>query len=287
MLKSIATSALLLAMIQAPAMAPAQGSSHAPSGSAYNATSQQRGDCNGAPCEEQQQPRVIVTLPAPAPTPWPTHDRILWAAYLVLVFLGYAGIVQAIAALKKIERNTAATESAAKAAAGIAQASLLQAQAIVNAERPWIMISVEPTLGVENSFNITATNRGRSPGIITFTLDQALLAVEEEALPAVSSLRLKGPSTPVAPIILLPGEYAAIKTIKREDVRELCGSEPAFRTVESWDEKLFLCGKVVYNDLVAPAGKESHETNWCCWYIHGRQKSGLVLAGPPIYHAHT
>jgi hypothetical protein len=286
MSKSIATFVMFLALIQAPAMAPAQTGSRAPSSQSYPA-SQPRGDCNGSPCEEQQQPRVIVTLPAPAPTPWPTHDRILWAAYLVLVFLGYAGLMQAIATLKKIERSTTATELAARSAAEIAHAALLQTQALVSAERPWIMISVEPTLGVENSFNITATNRGRSPGVVTFALDQALIALDEDYLPTVSALRPKGPAAPFVPMTLLPGEYAAIKTVKREDARELCGSEDAFRSVESWSEKLFLYGKVIYNDLISPDGKGSHETTWCCWYIHGRQKSGLVIAGPQQYHSHT
>jgi hypothetical protein len=39
--------------------------------------------------------------------------------------------------------------------------------------------------------------------------------------------------------------------------------------------------------LIAPADSQEHETNWCCWYIHGRQTSGLVIAGPPEYNSHT
>jgi hypothetical protein len=43
----------------------------------------------------------------------------------------------------------------------------------------------------------------------------------------------------------------------------------------------------MYRDLVSPQGSNEHETNWCCWYIHGRQKSGMVIAGPPSYNSHT
>jgi hypothetical protein len=193
----------------------------------------------------------------------------------------------AVSTLKKIERHTIAAETAAAAAAETAQASLLHAQSILNAERPWLLISVEPSLGVENSFNVTATNRGRSPATIISTLDQTLFAVDEAHLPATPPLKETRQGVPFVPIILLPGEYAAIKTIKRDDAKALCGSDEKLRRIEAWEERIFLCGRVTYNDLIAPAGKETHLTGWCCWYIHGRQKSGLVIAGPPEYHSHT
>jgi hypothetical protein len=43
----------------------------------------------------------------------------------------------------------------------------------------------------------------------------------------------------------------------------------------------------MYKDLTAPTDSQAHETNWCCWYIHGRQNSGLVIAGLPEYITHT
>ena len=253
---------------------------------AYPVPAPTKPDCNGTPCDDQQ-PRVIVTLPAPAPTPWPIHDRIAWAAYLVLAILGYAGIMLALSALKKIERHTSAAEVSAAAAAEAAQAALLHAQAIVNAERPWLTIGVEPTPGIENSFNVIATNRGRSPGTITSALDQIVFAADETHLPAAPSWKPAESSTPFLPIILLPGEFVSIRAVKRDDAKALSGSDEKFKSIEAWEERLFLCGKVTYNDLMAPAGKEAHETNWCCWYIHGRQKSGLAIAGPPAYHTHT
>jgi hypothetical protein len=293
-LKGLAILAVTLALT--PALLSAQATNHPDS----PAPSQAKPDCNGLPCEEQQ-PHVTVTLPAPVPAPWTLHDRIAWAAYVVLAVLGYIGIMLAVSTLKKIERYVAATEAsvaavetaassaaaAATAAGESAQAALLHAQAFLNAERPWVLVTAEPTRGVENSFDIVASNRGRSPATVTSASDQVLFAADEAHLPAVPEFKQDQSSKRFVPIILLPGESATLRTFSREDARGFCGSDEKFKSLESWEERLFLCGKVGYSDLIAPADKQAHESNWCCWYIHGRQKSALVPAGPAEYNSHT
>jgi hypothetical protein len=243
-------------------------------------------DCNGGPCEEQQ-PRMIVSLPPPAPVTWSLHDRVLWAAYLLLAILGYVGIMLALSTLKKIERQTVVAEAALSAATQSAQAALLIAQSLIDAERPWITISVEPSRIGENNFNVLATNRGRAPATITETLEFVQVAVEESHLAIVPEYKNEKQAEPPAPVILLPGESVRIKTFGRDDLKGVCKSEETLKRVQSWEEKLFLCGKVVYRDMIAPLDHQLHETTWCCWYIHGRQKSGLVMAGPPRYNLHT
>jgi hypothetical protein len=86
---------------------------------------------------------------------------------------------------------------------------------------------------------------------------------------------------------LLPGESTPVESFSRDEGRRICETEERFKRVANWEEKVFISGKVVYRDLIAPGAKQLHETTWCCWYIHGRQKSGLVLAGPPSYNMHT
>jgi len=288
-LKSLAMVTVLLALAPAPALLSAQATKSTDS----PAQSQTRPDCNGAPCEEQQ-PHVIVTLPAPAPTPWLVHDRIAWAAYLVLAVVGYIGVMVGLSTLRKIERNTIVAEATASAAAAAATAAvetaktaLMHAEAILRAERPWVLVTAEPTRGVENSFEITATNRGRSPATITSALDQVLFAVDEAQLPETLEFEPIESGSRFVPIILLPGESASLRNFSRKDVRGFCGSDERLTSIESWEERLFLCGKIMYNDLIAPAGKEAHETNWCCWYIHGKHRSALVPAGPPAFNSHT
>ncbi len=234
-----------------------------------------------------EQPRVTVVNPPPQPAPWTLRDKIAWAANLVLVLLGYAGILLAVSTLKKIERQTGYAEAAAEAASASAQAALLNAQAVIHAERPWILISAEPSPGRENSFTVLATNRGRTPAKIIASAEQTRIVLDEKHLPAAPEYENEEPGALLVPIILVPGESAAIKPFCREDVKGLCESEERFKRIERWEEKVYLYGKVSYVNLIAPDGDPAHETNWCCWYIHGQKNSGMVLAGPPAYNSHT
>ena len=241
-------------------------------------------DCNGTPCDEVQ-PRVFAMSP-PASTTWTLHEKISWGAYVLLAGLGYVGIMLAVSTLRKIERHTYAAGIAAEAAAEAAHAALLNAQAIIHSERPWILISVEPSAEKLNSFTVIATNRGRTPASIIAKTEQTKIAIDEHALPAFPEYDFQAP-VPFIPRILVPGESTPIKSIGREDLLELCGSEESFKRIENWEEKFFIYGKVVYRDLIAAVDDQSHETNWCCWYIRGRQMDGLVIAGPSTYNAHT
>jgi hypothetical protein len=82
---------------------------------------------------------------------------------IALVIVGIAGIVVAICTLKDIQKQTINTGTAAKAA-------LLNAEALIHSERPWIMIQIQEALvekgdGVFDmrSFQFTIFNYGKSP----------------------------------------------------------------------------------------------------------------------------
>jgi hypothetical protein len=229
------------------------------------------------------------------------QDRIAWGANVLLALLGYAGIMMAISTLKKIERQSKYSEVAAEAAAKgaeaasqaseaarkTAEAALLQAQAITNAERPWVLVTIVPSRSIENGFTVIATNRGRGPALVVDASDETRIASDEVQLPAMPEYTPRQTESPFGSIVLLPGEFMNLKSFSRDEVRTVCENEEHFRRVENWEERIFLYGKVVYRDLAAPADKLPHETGWCCRYIHGRQKSGLVMAGPQEYNVHT
>jgi hypothetical protein len=109
---------------------------------------------------------------------------------------------------------------------------------------------------------------------------------DETELPPTPVMKAASAAAPIAPIILLPSESANIKTFQRDQVRSICESPEQVLRVEDWKEKIYLYGKVTYAELAGP-GEDVHETGWCCWYIHGRQKSGMIISGPLDYNRHS
>ncbi len=268
---------------QTPPLSTQQPAQQVPSGP--ESTSCATGNCDEWPAS------IKVANPPPANTPLlPPYERIiLWAALLVLIILGYVAILLALSTLKKIERQTRAGEEAATAAAESARAALMHSQAIVNAERPWILVTTEPSPGVANGFAIIAANRGRTPARIIAMPHRIEFAENESRLPEVPEYQQTTASNaaPFLPVVLLPGEFAQIATFCRDDVKELSASQEQFTRIENWEERIFLHGRVTYRDLLSPADQQIHESVWCFWYIHGHQNSGMVPAGSPNYNRHT
>lgn len=238
---------------------------------------------NGNP----HQPQIIVSSPPPAPTEWTWHDRVLWGAYIVLAVLGYFAIMVALRTLKSIERHTESSLATSKAALGSAAAALLRTQAVVEAERPWIVVTVEPFLTVENSFKVVAQNRGRTPAQLISTVDQMRVAIDESKLPEQPEFSDEDLNNLESPMILLPGETVAIRPFSRDEVNTICKTREEFERIELWEEKIFLYGKVTYRELINSPNSVDHETTWCCRYIHGESKSALVITGPAAYNHHT
>jgi hypothetical protein len=229
-----------------------------------------------------------ITVAIPAQAEWSLQDRIRWGANLLLALAGYAGILMGLSLLRKIERQTRATETAAEAAADAGRAALTEARALLVAERPWVLISTEPSRTLENGFTVLATNRGRGPARILDAIDAARIVSHEGQLPAQPEFRRTAqPGEVFEPIVLLPGESVALRTFGREDVKRVCVADGSLERVDTWEDKIYVYGRVLYADLRTSGEAAPHETLWCCWYIHGRQKSGLVMAGPASYHRHS
>lgn len=243
-------------------------------------------DCEAGPCDYRPA-QISIATPAPAPASWPWQERIAWVANIVLVILGYAAIFVALSLLRKIDRQTQYAETAAQAAADAAQAVLQQAQATARAERPWVLVTVEPSRRVENGFMVVATNRGRSPARIVSAVDRITIEADQTKLPEVPDYSDAQANAALASVILLPGESTGIKPFSRNEVRQIAGTDERLKRIEKWEEVILLYGKIVYQDLVAEGEAAMRETNWCCWYIHGRQNSGMVMAGSPAYSRHT
>jgi len=241
-------------------------------------------DCFGPGCEPQPAHITIATEARPQ-APWPVQDRILWGAQILMALAAYAGVVMAISLLRKIERQGRYSEAAAIAAADAAQAALEQSRSIARAERPWVLVSVEPSRTVENGFNVVACNRGKTPARLLALPNAARIAKDEAELPAEPELRDIKPLE--EPVLLVPGESMVIRTFSRDEVKKVCSAEGSLQRVDTWEDRVYIYGRIDYEDLLQTAEAGLHQSHWCCWYVHGRQKSGLVVAGPQSYHRHS
>jgi len=296
-LKDLGVAAILLCFAFSPGASTAQtGKPPAPAAAATNpaatpetappaANPAPRSDCEGSGCDAPPA-HITIATPAPAAAPWPLQDRITWAANLILVLIIYVGAMLGIPALRKIARQMKYVEVTAQAAADSAKAALMYAESQAQAQRPWLVVSAEPEPGPNNRFTVVATNRGRNPTRIVTLIDTIVIARDEADLPPTPVFQGE-PKPPRVQIILLPGESTELKTFSRDDVKSVCGSADDMRRVEQWEAKVYLYGEITYVDLRAPADKQPYETGWCCWYIHGHQKSGMVIAGSPEYNRHT
>jgi hypothetical protein len=244
-------------------------------------------ECGGAPCAMTPKNVSVANNPAPPVDVWPWQERISWAANLLLMLMSYPALILAVSLLRKIERQMRYVEIAAEAASESAKSALSLAQAQEKAERPWILVTPETMPGIPDAFTVVATNRGRSPARIISLSEGLAFARDESYLPEEPSYRERPSHVPLASLILLPGESVGIMNFQRDDVRAISSDPEQLRRVEDWEEKIYLYGKVTYIDLRFPDEGDYRETAWCCWYIHGRQKSGLVNAGAPQYNQHT
>ena len=234
-----------------------------------------------------QQPQIIVTSPAPQAQSWQWYERVAWAASIVLAVLGYVGIMLALRTLKNIERTNQSSLEAARAALAVAESSQSQTRALLESERPWILVSVEPSLTKENTFRVLASNRGRRPGRITHLSDQIHIVVDENDLPKDPGHGSVEAQVQEEPMVLLPGESLVIASFGRKDVAQICKTDDQLRQIAAWEATIFLFGRITYEDLTLASQRQSYESDWCCRYIHGETKSALLLGGPQAYNRHV
>jgi hypothetical protein len=89
-----------------------------PEGSRENQSKTQK------PADYDSQTTITVSEPAPVPVTWHWYEALAWIANLVVAGVAVWGIGMATKTLKKLERQTVATEIAAKAANTQAEAAM-------------------------------------------------------------------------------------------------------------------------------------------------------------------
>lgn len=194
-----------------------------------------------------------------------------------LVFVAIWGICVAIDTLKAIKEQTDATRVAADAAK-------LNAQALINAERPWFVVEIEHWTDNPEYYRIKVTNRGRTPGILEEVFVEKCFIQNPSDLPLPPSYsngcigpddNFFGPGRD--PYIIAPPFNP---TMELKDWRDSPNNSQTVLRVAY--------GKMTYRDTLS--GNESseiiHETRWCYYWLENGNQAKWVRCGPRDYTGH-
>jgi hypothetical protein len=175
------------------------------------------------------------------------------------------------------------TRTAARGARDAAQASLLNIRAFINAERPWIMARVEPS-GRKNAYRVVAVNKGRTPASVLSHAENCVLKETSELPPDIA---VYGEPDNRSKIVL-PDESIEIMDFSEHSfVRKDEGKLARFR---SWDAEGFVCGIIIYRDLLGAPADKTCETRWAFSVIAGGDGDVIPVeytVGGDEYTRHT
>jgi hypothetical protein len=176
-----------------------------------------------------------------------------------------------------------------------AQAALLNAQSLINAERPWIVPipllehpprvtfvgGYEPSKHEPNpfSFGMTFKNFGRTPARIVSVIDIPLTLKPGESLPDIPNYAANPSPTFRGDRMLVPddrwnhggGEITAILTTEQ------------FAAVDTGKQTFVYFGRIEYRDFLRP--EVLHESRFC--YFYRSELGEFVPDGPPEYNKYA
>ncbi len=184
-------------------------------------------------------------------------------------------------AAQEVENGKIATEAATKsadAAKASADAALLNARAIINSERPWMIIELTPIPGVprQGYISFRAWNRGRTPAEVTNYQGDFFFHGIDEDFPAEPKFK---PWERLYREYISPGNSIFIYGF------DLSGSMPPdqWQWMQKEKKYLYCKGRIVYRDLIT---YEEHESRFCYW-LSPADGVGLIMGGDRNWNKYT
>jgi len=160
-----------------------------------------------------------------------------------------------------------------------ADAALLNAEALVNSERPWLIAEVKREPKSLHFYEIRIANFGRTPARFIRGDATYVFAQNPTALPV--------PPTYSSPIIL--PKNLVIAPDKGFPIPHGYDIPSLLQHAGGPDKTLVIYGRVIYEDTIIP-GIE-HEVAWCFGYTqsarNGLSQGDFVLTGPSEYTKNT
>jgi hypothetical protein len=176
-----------------------------------------------------------------------------------------------------------------------ADAALLNAQALINAERPWIIVTAKRK-DDNDVFMVYGELQGRTPAKIISGWGNHIIVPEilGERSTAIDNLPDEPPYKPEGTeipyeILAVPGQTPFSIYVFPVYTRIKPNFE-LWRKIENFEEVLFLFGRLVYTDTLTkdPDGKPTeHETRWCFKYIPSKPEGMITKSGKPSYNRYT
>lgn len=163
---------------------------------------------------------------------------------------------------------------AAVSSANAAHAALLNAKALINAERPWLLVSADYKVEA-NNYEIVVTNMGRTPAELISVSWNRVFKETKGGLP--QPVIHKGPWVYKTPPILVSGDSDSAQNISWGQVEQEC---PDVGRLNGRQIAAFYYGIVCYRDLLGPPQDREHETRFCFWYA-----PALANAAPKMIRA--
>jgi hypothetical protein len=201
-------------------------------------------------------------------TTWPTWGLAV-IGFITAIFAGYT--------LRVISRQTNIAQDAARAAKDSANAALLQVQAVINSERPWVVVDVKEETPAE-LFVFHMINIGRTPAEIISVNPQFTIQAALDVLPKGTLHTLTYP-----PRLLASGEsWNAFRDLSFLAV--VPEGDPLRELIRTNSQRLILWGIVKYLAPIAADGI-IHETHYCFWL--NPATGFLVRGGPEGANTHT
>jgi cell division protein FtsL len=163
-----------------------------------------------------------------------------------------------------------------------ADAALLNARAVINSERPWIVVSTETPS--ENHFCFKAKCYGRTPAKIIENYGQYLVTRGSRKLPLPPQYQ---PNNSVAYPRFFTRDDGSLTVFDFPVTAIRDNNQLMWEPIANLNDTLWFFGKIVYTDPVSKEVDGSpilHVTSWCFSYSTG----GYVFKdGPPDYNIYT
>lgn len=200
---------------------------------------------------------------------------------IALVGVGIGGIWVAICTLKDIQKQTRYLRKSVIASRRNAQAALLNAQAVIHAQRPWVTFFAEHSNG---SYNFKAGNLGKSPARI-IGYSHCIVYEHPSNLPDDPPY-----GTEQSPKLdfLMPGENFGgpeIEIITVTPAFTMGMDEERKRQLNDREVAIIVLLKISYEDIGNPdPSTNMHETSMCFDWTPGLD---FKVSGPPEYNRHT